>query len=354
MKIWFRLHGFELCSWTFVWDNLKTAFEQQGDEIYYLQDPPNPEEWVELWWGDPQFWQWSGLPVKAKIALALSEAHSILKSGRRNVIDNLNEADVIICPSEFATTAFKEAPIDVPIRVALFGIDENEYRYIDRNWNGVLNFFHGGVTQFRKGSWMVAEAFVKTFKKTEPVHLCIASPKVTTMFTQMKLEYGTHPNIEFICKMNENMGVLYAKNHVYVSPHLSEGFGLMIPEAMATGMPCIVARCSAPREFFDKKYGWWIEMSENYAPVFQCLPETNSYWRLPDINSLSECMRSVYENRDEAKEKGIEGSKFVRSSLTWGMCARNIKKIIKEVLVEKNISDNASIQRRSTTAIVFA
>jgi glycosyltransferase involved in cell wall biosynthesis len=95
-------------------------------------------------------------------------------------------------------------------------------------------------------------------------------------------------------------------------------------------------------------------MSEDYAPVFQCLPETNSYWRLPDIDSLSECMRLAYENRDEAKEKGIEGSKFVRDFLTWDMCARNIKKIIKEVLVEKNISDNVSIQRRNTDAIVFA
>ena len=343
MKIWFRLHGFELCSWTFVWDNLKTAFEKQKDEIIYAGAPDNPSEWIELWWGDPQFWQWSGLPVKAKIALALSEAHSILKHGRENVIQNLNEADLIICPSECSAIAFKEAPIDVPIKVVFFGADENEYKYIVRNWNEELRFLHGGVTQFRKGSWMVAEAFIKAFKENDPVHLCIASPKITPMYTQMKLEYDKHPNIEFICKMNENTNELYSKNHIYVSPHLSEGFGLMIPEAMATGMPCIVSRCSSPREFFDKKYGWWIEMSEDYAPVFQCLPETNSYWRLPDINSLADDMMYAYENRDEAKEKGSRGSKFVRNSLTWDICATKIKKLIRETLVEKNISSNASV-----------
>lgn len=246
MKIWLRVHGFELCSWTFVWDNLKMAFEAQGDEIYYGNEPEHPEEWVEVWWGDPQFWQWSEMPVRAKIAIALSEAHSILKQGRSFVIENLNNADMIICPSEFSTIAFKEAPIEVPMRVVWFGVNPQEFTYVKRNWNKSFGFFHGGVSQFRKGSWLVPEAFLATFDEVEDVRLTIASPKVTPFYTRLKHEYGTHPQIDFICEMKKSAIEMYAEHHVYVSPHLSEGFGLMIPEAMATGMACLVSRCSSP------------------------------------------------------------------------------------------------------------
>ena len=353
LKIWLRLHGFELCSWTFVWDNLRTAFEAQGDEILYEDTPENPNEWVELWWGDPQYWQWSGLPVKAKIALALSEAHSILERGRDRVIDNINEADMLICPSEFATTAFKEAPIDTPMRIVFFGVDDKEFKYVERNWKSTIKFLHGGVTQFRKGSWLVPEAFIDTFDRSDDVSLTIASPKPTDMFVKLKMEYGSHPNIDFISDMQDSAMDLYSDHHVYVSPHLSEGFGLMIPEAMATGMPCLVARCSSPREFFDEKYGWWIEMSEGYAAVSQCLPQTNGFWRIPSVKSLAKGMKRAYDSVNESKEKGIAGSEYVLESLTWGVCVSKIKKVIEEVLSEEDKCDSSCVQRGTIDRVVL-
>ena len=334
MKIWLRLHGFELCSWTFVWENLKNAFEADGDIIHFTGDPPNPKEYIELWWGDPQFWEWSKYKVKGRVALALSEAHSILKQGRENVINNLNEADVIICPSQFASTAFMEAPIDKPIRIAFFGVAPDEFKYIDRDWSGNIKFLHGGVSQFRKGSWLVPEAFLKCYNQVGNVELTIATPKVTPMFAQMKLEYGSHPNIHFISNIQDSASKLYENHHVYISPHLSEGFGLMIPEAMATGMPCLVSRCSSPREYFSSEYGWWIEMSELYASVEQCLPDTAGFWRIPDVNSLVENMIECAISKKEAEEKGKKASDYVLNNLTWLHTIKKIKSIIKEFINE--------------------
>lgn len=334
MKIWIRVHGYELCSWTFVWENLKDAFIDDGDEVHFLDEPPKEDGYIELWWGDPQFWQWSNYPAKARVSLALTEGHSILTHGRRNVIENIQKSDMLICPSEFASIGFLEAPIDIPIRVVKFGINQNEFQYAERNWgqNAKIGFLHGGATQFRKGSWLVPEAFVKAFKNNNNVTLTIASPKVTPMFTRLKLEYGSHPCIDFISEVQESASKLYNTHHIYVSPHLSEGFGLMIPEAMATGMACLTARCSAPREFFDSRYGWWIEMSETYMPVDQCLPDTMGFWRCPDLDSLVEVMKESYELRNEAMDKGKKASEYVLNNLTWSHTVRGIKKAIKEVL----------------------
>jgi glycosyltransferase involved in cell wall biosynthesis len=350
MKVWVRLHGFEPCSWTFVWENLCRAFEDAGDEIYTVTGPTDPDDTVEIWWGDPQFWRWSDLDVKARIAIALSEAHSILAQGRSEVISNLKRADLIICPSEAATTALREAPLDVPIRVVNFGVDTEQFPYVNREWSSVLKFLHAGVTQFRKGSWMVPEAFLAAFEQSDSARLTIASYRASPMYTRLRSEFGNHPNIDFVCDLQDSMMPIYEEHHVYVSPHLSEGFGLMPLEAMATGMAGIVARCSAPRRYFSKDFGWWIEMSENYAAVEQCLPDTAGFWRLPDLGSLTRAMQNAYERRLESKEKGAAAADFIHKNLTWDHTVQGIKQAIEEVLNEKDFGGDERIQRGEAAA----
>jgi len=348
MKIWFRLYGFEPCSWTFVWENLRQAFLDAGDDVADVVDPEEPDKYTEIWWGDPQYWRWSSLPVRNRVSLCLSEARSILSQGRRETINNLRNSDLIICPSESATTAFREAPIDVPIRVVPFGVNTSEFKFVSRNWGSDgFRFLHAGVTQFRKGSWLVPEAFVSEFTARDDVHLTIASYKVSPMFTKLKMEYGGHKHIEFISDLQESSMDLYKKHHCFVLPHLSEGYGLMVPEAMSTGMPCIVSRCSAPREYFGNKYGWWVEMSEDYAPIDQCLPNTKGFWRLPDIESLAAAMREAYERRDESGKRGKAAAEFVANNLTWSHTVAKMK----EVFSEEAIGDIAGVQRGKVVAI---
>lgn len=348
MKIWFRLHGFEPCSWTSVWEYLRSAFGEIGVEVCDVSPPEEPEEYVELWWGDPQFWRWSDLPVKARVSLALSEAHSILTKGRNNVIANLKKSDLIICPSEAATTAFREAPFDVPIRVSPFGIDPAEFPFVKRDWDDTLRFLHAGVTQFRKGSWLVPEAFVAAFKPGDNVSLTMAAPRSSPMSTRLKGEYGKQSNIDFANNREDTTMSLYEQHHIYVSPHLSEGFGLMPLEAMATGMPCLMARCSAPMEYFHPDFGWWIEMSELRAPVADCLPDTNGFWRVPDVESLASVMRRAYMLRQECEKKGRVASGFVRTCMTWRLTALSITDHLKELLNEKDFGSDVSLQRGNT------
>ena len=196
MKLWLRIHGYEPCSWTFVWQNLKEAFERIGYDVMTYEQPSHPEEYIEMWWGDPQYFRWSKFDVKAKAAIALTEARSIRYDGRHRVIRNLNEAEIIFSPSQFAAIGLLEAPIETPVHIAYFGVDINEFPYIKRDWDETLSFLHAGVPQFRKGSWLVPEAFVAAFDEDDDVSLTIhtffkpSSP--SEMFQQLKAEYGGH------------------------------------------------------------------------------------------------------------------------------------------------------------------
>jgi glycosyltransferase involved in cell wall biosynthesis len=124
----------------------------------------------------------------------------------------------------------------------------------------------------------------------------------------------------------------------------------MIPEAMATGMCCLVSRCSAPMEYFSSEYGYWIEMSERYAPVSDCLPDTQGVWRLPSVESLAKAMRRVYMNRKEAQAKGRLASEYARDELTWEHTAKGIVHTIEEVLSEKDFRNNARSERGAVLA----
>jgi len=115
-------------------------------------------------------------------------------------------------------------------------------------------------------------------------------------------------------------------------------------------MPVIMSRCSAPREFFSTDYGWFVEMSEDYAAVEQCLVNTKGFWRLPNIQSLAKCMLEAYENRLECNAKGDAAAKYIRQSLTWDHTANGIIKCIQEVLDGKAVSDNVRLQRRKVAS----
>lgn len=346
MKIWLRSHTYEPCSWVAVWDNLRKAFIENGDDVVAYGEPEDPEEYVELWWGDAQFWQWSRYDVRARIAYTLSEAHSIIKSGRERAIANLNRGDVVIATAQCAAIAFLEAPIDKPIKVVFLGANPEQFQYVERSWESPVKFLHAGVSQIRKGSWLVPEAFIKAFGNEVGVELTISSPNLSDMFVQLSAEYSQHRNISFNGEYDKSIFETYAEHHIYVSPHIAEGFGLMIPESMCTGMPAIVARCSAPREYFCKEHGWWVEMSENYLPVSDCLVDTAGFWRVPSVDSLASVMHDAYSDLEICEQKGRAGSQYIRDTLTWQHTVKALKNIIQEVLDAKNLSSSTGIQRR--------
>lgn len=305
------------------------AFKQIGVDVYDspFNVPKDISEYVELHWGDPQFWSWSGKNVKLRAGLALSEHRSLLHPEK--AMPNLQKCQILLCPCQSAAQAFYESPLDIPIAIAPFGVDGEDLTYYERDWDGKISFLLIGATQFRKGSWLGVEAFRQAFGDNEDVSLSVASFIESPMYLRLRSEYERYPNIKFFGKATD-VKEYYHAHHVLISPHLSEGWSLTIPEAMATGMPCIVARCSAPSEYFSTEYGWWSEMSEDYAPVDQCLPGVRGSWRLPSVDSLAEKMKYVADHRGECKEKGKLASEYVLHSLTWKQSAHKIVDILCE------------------------
>ena len=167
------------CSWTIVWNYLRKAFAEVGGALHIGPYPPEGD-YVELWWGNPAEWEWSGAD-SLKVGMALSEARSLQAEGREKAIANLKRCHLLICPSHAASLAFYELPLTCPIEVAHFGVDPDEMRFVDRDFKGKLRFLLAGAAQYRKGTNIAIEAFIQAFKWRHSVELVVWSSVKTPM-----------------------------------------------------------------------------------------------------------------------------------------------------------------------------
>lgn len=98
----------------------------------------------------------------------------------------------------------------------------------------------------------------------------------------------------------------------YVSLHRSEGFGLTIAEAMCLGKPAIATAYSANMDFMTVANSYpveyrLVELERDYGPYHR-----GEVWADPDIDHAAALMRHVFENRDEAAQKGARAAADLR------------------------------------------
>ncbi|MBN1353349.1 MAG: glycosyltransferase family 4 protein [Candidatus Omnitrophica bacterium] len=153
-------------------------------------------------------------------------------------------ADWCVVESEFAKKTLEEAGISSgKILVLPLGTDMKKFAFKRREIKKPFQIlFVGGVGQ-RKGIKYLLDAYEKI--KSENTKLKIIGPVIGSgsAFRRRSdlYEYmGTLPHEEIVRQMHES--------DVLVLPSLVEGFGLVITEAMATGMPVIASRYSGAPE----------------------------------------------------------------------------------------------------------
>ena len=98
---------------------------------------------------------------------------------------------------------------------------------------------------------------------------------------------------------------LIASALAYVSPHRSEGLGLTVVEAMAAGVPVIATPFGGVEPFVSTDVAFPIE----YRPV-ELADDHPPYprgfvWAEPDVGSLAQHLRRVYEDRQEALRRAM-------------------------------------------------
>jgi starch synthase len=216
-------------------------------------------------------------------------------------------ADYCVVASAFSRRSLERVGIpEAKIKLLPLGVDVQGFAFGPRTTTGPFRIlFVGGIGQ-RKGIKYLLEAFQRI--KTPRTELVLVGPmeggaKPLAKYQGIFQYVGRLDQREVVAEMH--------KAHVLVLPSVFEGFGLVIPEAMATGMPVIASTHSIGPEIIREGRDGFV-----LAP--------------DDIEGLATKLEWLASNRAEGCRMGREAAEQAKA-VSWEAHAGRLREILAEI-----------------------
>lgn len=245
-----------------------------------------------------------------------------------------NKLDGIIVPSPDVAEVFKNSGVKVPIYTIPLWVPD-KFTFVDRPINDVFTFlFIGQIDNFdRKGFIEIITAFQGEFKGNNNVKLILKTPSYN-IDSGKKEEILKDRRIKIINEVygDDELISLYAKSDCFLFPSHGEGFGLPPAEAMATGIPVIITDWLGPSQFIDEKWCYPIEVRYLEPAAYPPDYGDAGYWATVDVDKVAKLMRHVYENKEEAFNKGKLAADFINKEFRFNNFANKFNSIVNNLL----------------------
>lgn len=280
-----------------------------------------PEDW-EIIHHPPS---WACTLGKSTVYFSMSESPKL----REREVQCLNQAKLVIVPSDWCAACFSASGVTTPIRTIPLGIDSELFKYRATNpverptkvvFGAAGRLSHGGT---RKGVEDTIAAFQLAFPTEQDVELRVK------IFPDCKLPETTDPRIKVLRSFLSDVEFSnwLAGCDCFVSLARSEGFGLIALQSMRMGLPVILLPWSGVTEYFHRSYGLAVDYSLEPAERYY---QGTGVWAVPKLGSAVEKMRWVYNNRLAAYELGARGSAAVQG-FTKEAFGRKLVEVLREV-----------------------
>ena len=211
----------------------------------------------------------------------------------------LELADLVMVPCEWAraSLSFSKFPQKKVIKVP-YGTPADEVAVRGKKPSGPFTVLFAGHIGVRKGVPLLMQAWKRLGLKNARL-LMAGSIGLDEEYLKSHNGFnylGPLPRVRLLEVMNEI--------DLFVFPSLAEGFGLVIGEAMAVGVPVLTTmNTGGPELITDGREGW-------------CVPAH-------DVDSLVERIEWAYQHRDEVYEMGIAARKRAER-WTWADYRRKL------------------------------
>lgn len=175
-------------------------------------------------------------------------------------------ADLVLAPGSFAEKTVREYFPDKRVALAPYGVDAEFWSpgVSDNRTGGnrPLTFIYAGQISLRKGSPDLLEAWERAGLRDARLRLV-----GSWQLSQERLR-GLPKNVEWHppCSAQE-LREHYRNADIFIFPSYFEGFGLVLLEAMACGLPAIATDASAMPDLFSGTEGALIPAGDHDALV---------------------------------------------------------------------------------------
>jgi len=223
------------------------------------------------------------------------------------------EADYIEVPSSFAKKTFMDYGMNEnKIIQSALGVDLSEFRNIPKEDNIFRIVYCGGFT-LRKGLLYLLKAFYELDLSEAQLWL------IGSLGPELKPFLKKYDNGRVYCKgpyPQKELYKYYSQGSVFVFPSLEDGFGLVILQAMACGLPVIATvNTAGPDIIRDGLDGFIIPIR--------------------DTNALKEKIFYFYSHPEACKAMGAQALAQVRANFTWGRYGERIAQTYLKLLNTK-------------------
>ena len=170
---------------------------------------------------------------------------SKLRNARRD--EELSLANLIICNSNFTKNSLIDAGVK-PSKITVIPLGFPEVIIGEPKKTDIFIFMYAGNLSFNKGIHILVEAWKELNLAPNKAELHLYG----TYFLPEKLRQGLPKNVHFFGNVqHQELMSVYKRANVFVNPTLADGFGMVITEAMANGLPVLASRNSAAPDLIE-------------------------------------------------------------------------------------------------------
>ncbi len=206
-------------------------------------------------------------------------------------------ADRVMVLSQAAKRSFIEEGIDgEKIFVNPCGVELSQFTPPEKKEDDVFRVIYCGNLGPRKGVHYLLQAFAEL--KLDNAELWLVGSGPSPSFGQLIAQYKSD-KVRFLGTFPQGeLHRIYAKGSVFVLPSLADGFGMVVPQAMACGLPVIVTGNVGAADIVTEGVDGYV------VPI-------------RDVSALKEKIRILSEQPVVRQRMSLAASKKARSHLGW-------------------------------------
>jgi len=251
-------------------------------------------------------------------------------------INQMNECWV---PSQFNVEVFKNSGVKIPVYAIPHAMNVDDFitradagEQMDFNIPKDRYAFYS-IFQWteRKNPIGLLRAYFAEFKATDPVVLVIKSymkshgaserdfirAEIQRVRESMFIKDGA-PVVYIGGDLSSaQIAQLHKRGDCLVFPTRAEGWGLPLSEAMCFGKPTITPNFGGHLDFANEQNSYLTKYGmTNCCFMPWGLYHGRMWWAEPDIQDTARMMRHVFNNQEEAKQKGLRAAADMRQ-FSW-------------------------------------
>ena len=247
--------------------------------------------------------------------------------------------DGVLSPTRFVEKVLRDSGVNIPIHIVGAGVAERFFSSWPvakpRLGSKSFAFLSVGSGFPRKGIDVLLRAYFEEFTDDDDVCLILKTfPNIhNDIAQQLARRRGVTSNPPEVIHIDldlpqDELDALYDSANCLVHPARGEGFGLPIAEAMARRLPTIVSAYGGHLDFCSSETSFLVPCTLEASQSHLNVP--NAVWAEPDLATLREHMRFVFEHHDGSEVQGKVERAYtnIEQNFRWANVAQRVQDAI--------------------------